>query len=96
MELPTADPDAIRHLAATMRAQADEVRDLAARLVRQLDGTRWTGRSADAARAQSGRRVADLLDAASRHERASDALARHAAEVERARSLLRRAVEVLT
>ena len=64
--------------------------------MRQLDGARWTGRAADAARAQVSRRVADLLDAATRHDRAGDALTRHAAEVERCRSLLRRAAEVLS
>ena len=95
MDVPDADPDAIRRLATVMHGQADEVRDLARRLVRQLDGTRWTGRAADAARAVSGRRVADLLESALRHDRAAEALARHAAEVERCRSLLRRAAEVL-
>jgi hypothetical protein len=96
MDVPDADPDAIRRLATTMRAQGEEVRDLARGLARQLDGARWTGRAAEAARAQVGRRVADLLDAATRHDRAGDALARHAAEVERCRSLLRRAAEVLS
>lgn len=96
MDVPDADPDAIRRLAATLRAQGDEVRELATRLVRQLDAARWTGRAADAAHAQVRRRAADLLDAAARHDRAGDALARHAAEVERCRSLLRRATEVLS
>lgn len=96
MDVPDADPDAIRRLAATMRAQAEEVRDLAGRLVRLLDTTRWTGRAADAARAQAVRRVDDLLAAAALHDRAADALGRHAAEVERCRTLLARAVELVT
>lgn len=96
MDIPDADPDAIRRLAATMRVRAEEVRDLASQLVRQLDATRWTGRAAEAARAQSRRRLDDLLAAAALHERAADALARHAAEVERCRSLLLRAVDLVT
>ena len=96
MDVPDADPDAIRRLAVAMRAQAEEVRALAGRLGRLLDTTRWTGRAADAARCQAGRRIDDLLAAAALHDRAAEALARHAAEVERCRGLLGRAVELVT
>lgn len=95
MDIPDADPDAIRRLATTMRAQAEDVRDLARRLTRLLEATRWTGLAADAARAQSQRRIGDLLATAGLHERAAAALARHAAEVERCRGLLLRAGELV-
>lgn len=91
-----ADPDAILALAARLRRRAEEVHDEASRLARLLDATAWTGRAADAARMQCHRRVDDLRAAAVLHERAGAALAQHAAEVERCRSLVSRAVELVS
>lgn len=91
-----ADPDAILALAALMRRRAEEIRHEALRLSRLLEATAWTGRAADAARLRSRRRLDDLHATAVLHERAAAALARHAAEVETRRSLLHRAVELVS
>lgn len=90
-----ADPDAIRTLARRLRDQADDVRREADRLVGLLDATPWTGRAARAARARAVDRAGDLRACATRHDRAAEALERHAREVQRLQELIARIERVV-
>lgn len=79
------DLDAIRRRAGQLREQAVDVRALAERLVTHSDGIDWQGRAADTMRARMRDRAEQLRDSAERHDRAADALERHAGEVARLR-----------
>lgn len=76
------DTTVIRHLAAGLRDQAEEIRQRADELVGRADATPWRGRAADAMRAGVRRHAGELRGTADLHDDAATALLRHARQVE--------------
>ena len=89
-----ADTDSIRALAAAFRERADELRDEAARLDASATDVAWQGLAADAVRERAHDRTAALRRTAGLHEDASEALERHATEVDRTLGLVGSAIDV--
>lgn len=89
------DPSAIRALARPLRRRADEIRDLADRLVATAAATSWDGLAADAMRAAVRRSAVGLRGTATLHDDAADALERHADHVGAAQTAIRAAVTAL-
>lgn len=83
------DTAVMRKRAGQLLEQGTDVRMLADQLVAQVDSLDWTGRAADTMRARVHDRAAQLRDAASSHDTASESLARHLAEVD----LLKEAID---
>lgn len=77
------DSGVIRRRADQLREQGVDVRALADRLVGQAESTGWSGRAGDALQRRIQDRAASLRAAADGHADAAEALAAHAAEVER-------------
>ncbi len=84
----TADPAAIRRLARDLRAQGDDVRAEADRLVALTEAAGWRGRAGEALLGRVRERAGALWRTAARHEDAAAALERHADVVEERRRLL--------
>ena len=89
------DPGAIRALARPLRRRADEIRDLADRLVATAAATSWDGLAADAMRGAVRRSAAGLRRTALLHEDAAEALERHAEHVGAAQAAIKAAVAAL-
>jgi uncharacterized protein YukE len=89
------DPGAIRALARPLRRRADEIRDLADRLVATAVATSWDGLAADAMRGAVRHSADGLRRTAALHDDAADALERHADSVGAAQAAIKRAVEAL-
>lgn len=83
------DTTVMRKRAGQLREQGTDVRMLADQLMAQVDSLDWTGRAADTMRARVHDRAAQLRDAASSHDTASESLGRHLAEVD----LLKEAID---
>lgn len=90
-----ADTARIRALAEDLRERADEVRDLAARLVTSADRVPWEGLAADAMRHHVGDRAAALRRTALLHDDAAEALDRHAGRVEHLTDLVPSLLDVV-
>lgn len=82
------DTDVVRALARAMRQQADEIRAEARVLATGAADVPWTGVAADAFRSVAARQAAALGAAAQAHDRAADALERHAREVDHLKGLI--------
>jgi len=90
-----ADPDAIRGLAALLRARAAEVRDEGDRLIACSVALEWRGRAGDAMRVAVADAVGEMRTSAALHEQAADALGRHADAVESTLRLLTEAADLV-
>ena len=77
-----ADPDAVRALAAMLRARATEVRHEGDYLIASSVALDWRGRAGDAMRIAVADAVGEMRASATLHEQAADALHRHADAVE--------------
>lgn len=84
------DSAVIRKRAAQLREQGLDLSGLADRLVAQSEAVPWRGRAAEAMRRRIKERAVHLRAAAIEHERAADALLKHASATEE----LRDAIEV--
>jgi hypothetical protein len=82
------DTEVIRGLARTMRAQAEDIRREADRLLGSAESVAWSGVAAEAMRMQARSRWAALQRNAALHEDAGRALDRHADEVDRVKALI--------
>lgn len=77
------DTEVARRRADRLREQGVELRALARELTARTEALGWTGRAATAMHARVADRSRHLLVAADGHDRAADALVRHARAVER-------------
>lgn len=89
------DPSAIRALARPLRRRADEVRDLADRLVGAAQATRWEGIAAEAMRGAVRGSAGGLRRTADVHDDAADALERYADDVAAAQAVIRDTLHAL-
>jgi uncharacterized protein YukE len=89
------DPSAIRALARALTRRAEDIHDLAGRVVDQADAVPWQGLAADAMRAAVQHGAAGLRRTAGLHEDAAAALERHADQVAAAQAAIREAVHGL-
>ena len=76
------DTAVMRRRVSQLREQGTDIRTTAAHLVGRAEQVTWSGRAADAMRERVRARAAQLLDCASRHEGAADALEHHLQEVD--------------
>jgi uncharacterized protein YukE len=84
------DSGTIRAHARRMHERAEEIRAEAAALGSLVAGVGWTGVAADAMRQVTGQHVAGLRRCADIHDRAADALERHARQVDHVTDLIAR------
>lgn len=82
------DTRTIRAHARRQQERADEIRALAARLLRQSEAVPWSGVAADVMRRTARAHAAELVACADAHARAAEALERHAREVDRVKELI--------
>lgn len=77
------DTQVVRRRAQALRDQAVDLRQVADRLVAEVDQIDWHGRAADAMRERIRERAGHLRDASAKHDTAADSLDRHAVETDR-------------
>ena len=77
------DTQVVRRRAQSLRDQGQDLRQVAERLVAEVDQIDWQGRAADSMRERIRERAAHLREAAGRHDTAADSLDRHAGETDR-------------
>jgi hypothetical protein len=82
------DTEAIRGLAAGLRRQGEAIRADADWLRQRAEAAPWSGLAAEAMRTRVGEQVASLQHTARLHDDAAEALALHAAAVDRLKALI--------
>lgn len=82
------DTTVIRHLAAGLSDQADEIRQQADQLIATADATPWRGHTAEAMRASVRRHAGELRGTADLHDAAAAALLRHARQVDQTLAII--------
>jgi uncharacterized protein YukE len=82
------DTSAIRAHARRMRERGSEIRSEAHAVLRDAEAVPWTGLAAEAMRRLAREHAAELQACAAAHDRAADALERHAREVDHLKDLI--------
>jgi hypothetical protein len=82
------DTAVLRALARAMREQGEDIRAESAALVSRADAVRWSGLAADALRRLAREQACVLTASAHAHDRAAEALERHAREVDHVKNLI--------